>query len=337
MSKVSPVICKDPSLPQAPKLAKNHKRFFPLRSSRVASEPSMAPKADMSAAPACSPSDLQKIHNRLRIPAYLVDLPRRMIPDEAFQPSTLPLPKEWMQELQEAYPELRTFKVSQDHRHLLVHRSGLVVSLVMDPSQKILYAIFGGTGSGIRLRSFRTLWRHWLTNIKVLRGKIPQSYHVAQALMVEVNHLAQRHGYCLQGLGYSKGGGEMAYAALTIPAEDPPFRAICFASAELNHRALQNIPHAELRQHPEAYIEHIQVRGDPVVVVSQTGCLSHMVRQPMRHVGEVYVFDPPKAYARQRIKLHKATPSHVLQAQMYTRKELEKLEAVEVIEPIGCC
>lgn len=98
--------------------------------------------------------------------------------------------------------------------------TGLVTSVVYSPDDKKLHVIFGGTGAGtdaVKNKSFAMETEQYLgdvTTVGLLTSHVPPSYHQAQKLVGALKEVAQKNGLTLEVDGFSKGGGEAAYAGI---------------------------------------------------------------------------------------------------------------------------
>jgi hypothetical protein len=98
--------------------------------------------------------------------------------------------------------------------------TGLVTSVMYSSDDKKLHVIFGGTGAGtdaVKNKSFAMETEQYLgdvTTVGLLTSHVPPSYHQAQKLVGALKEVAQKNGLTLEVDGFSKGGGEAAYAGI---------------------------------------------------------------------------------------------------------------------------
>ena len=120
--------------------------------------------------------------------------------------------------------------------------------------------------------------KQWVANAKnAAFGKTPDSYKQAKELASKVQNMMAvdptYKDFTLTISGHSKGGGEAAYAALSLKE---PVQAICFSSAELG-RTMHKSFSEEQKANASRYITHYNIEGDPVPNVSKAlGGLGHL-------------------------------------------------------------
>ncbi|USE35054.1 hypothetical protein [Endozoicomonas sp. SCSIO W0465] len=173
----------------------------------------------------------------------------------------------------------------------LIHdkKSGLTAYILHNPVTKEVRLVFGGTTSGestgglgkrALLNGIFSL-NQWIANAKnAVLGKTPDSYEQARQLTQNVQMMVASdpvyNGFTFTVSGHSKGGGEAAYAALSL---DKPVKAICFSSAELGKEMRDSIPEKTKAQ-AARYITHYNIQGD---IVPNIGRVAH----GLGHIGKV--------------------------------------------------
>ncbi len=156
--------------------------------------------------------------------------------------------------------------------------------------------VFGGTTSGKktgglvkRLLLNRTFsLKQWIANGKnALLGKIPDSYKQAEAFTKKVQDLISKdekyEGAELSVSGHSKGGGEAAFAAISLNkdslnagANTKPIQAICFSSTELGSNIHDNFSEWQ-KDNASRHVTHYHIEGDAVPNASKVfGGLGHL-------------------------------------------------------------
>ncbi len=97
--------------------------------------------------------------------------------------------------------------------------TGLVTSVVYSPEDKKLHVIFGGTTAGtdaVKNKFFMVAEQFFgnVTTVGLITSHVPPSYHQAQKLVGALKEVAQKNNLTLEVSGFSKGGGEAAYAGI---------------------------------------------------------------------------------------------------------------------------
>lgn len=177
------------------------------------------------------------------------------------------------EDIAEAAGEAVGLSVDKKKGFIFDRDCGLTAYVLVNHVQLEVRLIFGGTSSGettgsLNIRSLFNssfTFRQWVANARnTLRFGRPASYLQAKELTKEVLFfIASLNGYRDYALvlsGHSKGGGEACYAAL---CQRSLVKGICFCSAELGDRLLDDIP-AEHRAMASHFITHYLIEGDLV-------------------------------------------------------------------------
>ena len=199
-------------------------------------------------------------------------------------------------DLAEAAGEAASLEVDKKQAFIFDRDSGLTAYILVNRVQQEVRLIFGGTSSGettgnLNIRSvFNSAFtfRQWVANAQnTLRFERPASYleakELAEELIFFLDFLNEYRDYRLVLSGHSKGGGEATYAAL---CQQSPVKAVCFASAELGDKLLDDIP-PEHRVAASHFITHYLIEGD---LVPRVGTLlpglelpGQIITLPARH------------------------------------------------------
>lgn len=153
------------------------------------------------------------------------------------------------------------------------HKSGLVANVVVDPHNREVKVIFGGTTAGLtksgnfmeRSRgNLLTTLSQWVSNLKSALGFKAHSLHQAANLTRQVVDIVARdpelRGYTVSTIGHSKGAAEAVFAALS---QDQPLQATGFSSADLGGRLVRGLPLEHLARAKEL-VQHFHVKADAV-------------------------------------------------------------------------
>lgn len=130
--------------------------------------------------------------------------------------------------------------------------TGLVASVLANPTTHEVVVAFGGTSAGPTaadaakrvVGNFGTMSTQWKANIAAGLGILPASYAQAAALVAALQAVVgQGQGpwanHTLRTVGHSKGGGEASFAALFQPV---PVRADVFAPNHLSTGLIDLLP-----------------------------------------------------------------------------------------------
>ncbi len=138
------------------------------------------------------------------------------------QKRQLGLVKSDNQKLLESLPPNLKKSLNEDGTIIDPH-TGMVASVVFDEKDKKMHVVFGGTGAGSKALDeegkkvapnihFEQVMGD-LTTVG-LGSHVPPSYIKARELVGVLKNMAEKNGYSLEVKGFSKGGGEAAYAGI---------------------------------------------------------------------------------------------------------------------------
>jgi len=152
-------------------------------------------------------------------------------------------------------------------------KSGLTANVVVDPTNKSVKVIFGGTTAGLTQSdsffkrssgNFVSTLSQWVTNVKSGLGLQSHSLQQAKNLTAKVLDVVRNDpafkDYTVSTIGHSKGASEAVYAALSA---NPPLKAVGFSSADLGGKLVRGLPQENVARAKEL-VSHFHVKADSV-------------------------------------------------------------------------
>jgi hypothetical protein len=154
-------------------------------------------------------------------------------------------------------------------------KSGLLATVLVNPTTQEVVLSFGGTSSGKKIggdvaaraaigKNFMTTMSQWGANLHAGMGGVPRSYEQAGDLAGKLQErMASTPGmenFTVRTVGHSKGGGEAMYAALM---QKEPLQATTFCPSHLSQGLINRLPEGNAAKAKEL-VQSFSPFGDPV-------------------------------------------------------------------------